>query len=302
MITAFKVLLALACFLPLSGCKSKSPPAAKSADAAASTPAKKVKEAKLPPAPPIVPITAQKLKIDEAPKVIALANRAHYDPDHLGLKDLVFSAVLKMKNKKGKTEVHADCRWKGGAPDVELTRVMRDGKAIDKEKHELNKTIWTSLQFRARRVLNGIGRGFLRDRIEQFKTMAGKVTKLDGPKLQLVYDDKKAGKTTIVVGEGYRVESIKIESPLGVTRSATYEHLSVGGRNLVKKTVYNVAIDENSKAPRKAEVMLKAGNGAVTEISYAKVGRYHLPSKLVKHMPVVDDHMEVIFTHKRARP
>ncbi len=237
--------------------------------------------------------------------------RAHYDPELLGLQRLSFTARMKLHNPKGKTDVAVRGSWqRGKPPEVELARVVRDGKDV-KRDNDFNKTIWTSLKYRARRLLDGLGHGFLHQRFAHFKGLladpptdgtkqqaapgqAPKATvRKVGDKLELIFEEAKAGKTTFLIARNYRVVQLTNVAPVGISRKMRYEHTMRGGRNLVKQATMSVTIAKDSAMKQKGKLVMQAADGMTYRFRFIKVGRHFLPARLDRKMPATKGQMTI---------
>ncbi len=257
-----------------------------------------------PPAPtgPIEDIDLGPLKVESWPQVVAKLERAHYDAEVLGLREVRFTLSYRSK-RQAAVEALAKGRWKpGGPPELELTQVKRDGKVLaapEGEEQIGQKVAWERLHYKLLKLIEGLGNGFLSRRIFDWRSARGAV-KQEGDHLLLTYTQEKLGQTTIEVGPGYAVQRVSIVAPEGYTRSMTYKTRSEGGRNLVVDGLFSTRMDK--PLHDKARITLEAMDGNRFQISYDKVGRYWLPVKLVKTIPKLAEQLDVELKYEAALP
>jgi len=312
-----KRLILLLVLTPACGCQTKPAPA--SGSAKSTTPGRKAVQSakrlsatgarKIPPgviklaaarnrAAKLPPLKFGRLKVESSAEVAKKLIKANYDPTLFGLKQLEFKVTF--TSRKSKTKAEARGVWRGsGAPEVKLLRSWHEGKEIT-GKERLGKQVHTALTFRLRRLLNGIGRSFLSQRLAHWKATEGKVAQPAKDRLQLTFKEE-TGTTTVVVGPGYHVQQVTNRSPKGVTRTMAYEHKVVKGRALVKRARLTVQFDKNARLPSKARKVIAGAHDTVFEMSYVEVGGYHLPARLHKKMPGIKDEITLVLKYSAAR-
>jgi hypothetical protein len=254
-----------------------------------------VPEVKGPPALDLGPLVKE-----EAKKVFEKLLSAHYDPEALGLRELEYS--VEFESKLGKATARGKGEWKSGTPPtMVLTELRRDGKVeTEPGSNEAAKQEWTSWQERIHQLLDGLTNGYLSRRIEDWKAKPSKVALKDG-KLELSFEDKD-NQTTVVIGPGYKVETVNNHYERGISRSMAYTHRVEGGRNLVVKALLHAAVDPGSKLPPRATTVMTAADKTLFEITYDSVGRYLLPVKLHKVIPAQAEEMTLTVRYTAVRP
>lgn len=241
------------------------------------------------------------LKKESAREVVAKLIEAHYDAERLGLRELKFK--LDYASKRKDTSTKGEGGWKsGGAPTVALTSIVQSGKTL-KPETKLHQQMFQAMTYRMRRLLDGLGNGFLSRRLHDLKKLDGEVEK-KGKRLELRFalKDEAGSKMTLVVGERYQVERIERTSPKGVVRAMQYEYQLEGGRNLMRSARMMVRFADNTKIPQKARVKLTAANNTLFQISYKKVGRFFVPTHLHKTMPASGDEISLGLSYSAALP
>jgi hypothetical protein len=261
------------------------------------------REAEPAPPPAIEPITPGELQVGTVAEVAAKLERTHYDAEALGLRQVRFS--LRYRSKKDGVEAQVDGRWhSGGPPEVSLGEVSRKGVKLEPpgdDPEDLGqKLAWDRLKKKILKLVEGIGNGFLSRRIFDWKSVTGGEVKKKGDRLVLSFSQDKMGQVTVVVGEGYRVQKVTAVSPLGFSRSMSYQTEVVDGRNLVTSAVLEGKLKK--KLHKRARQVMATLDGTRFEIAYGKVGRYLLPVKLHKVIPGTQDELELQFTYQEAKP
>lgn len=303
---SFQLLLA-GCALLAAGCPQKQQ--ARTADAGK---ADAGKAAAAPPdaakpdavAAPVVidDLAPRKLTAAPADQVLAEVARAHYDPERLGLREIDFTFRSEQKSRLGVTALQGKGTWRAGSsPTVELSSVTRDGKPLARDADGVNKRTWEGYATQAQRLLHGLGAGFLRPRIDQHAKAAGKVRLVDRS-LELAYEDKESGRTVFKLGEGYRVLAQTNVSPVGVTRTMTYEHQIVGGRNLVTRAVLRVSMAKDNTVPRRAAASLRYSDGMSYAIRYDRAGKFYLPVQIERTVQGTEDSLKITLKPTRVVP
>lgn len=247
-------------------------------------------------APPAVP----SLRLEKLPfaRAVERLTERHYDPARLGLKTLRFRLAL--RSVKDQTDATAEGYVRvGSAPDVRVHRILRQGKPTDATS-EVGQLIWKGMRFQLRRLLEGLGSGFLAERLAQWKGVAGESALSDGH-LRLTIQEP-SGKTEILVGPAWQVEKVTHVASQGVTRTMSYTTRLEGGRSLVTGAVMGVMIDPSSTLPKRGKAMLRFADQSRFEVQYAKVGRYLLPVRLRKSVPSRHDEVEVTLTYTTVQP
>jgi hypothetical protein len=284
--------LVLALLTLLTGCPREAPPPPGGGTAG------------LAPSPSVTapPLQLGELAQEPLAAVVDKLTRAHYDAQSHGLRQLAFSVELTLS--KAKTQATATGRWRQGeqVPVVEITSISRQGKPEPRPQDDsgIGWQMWTSLRLQLQNLLEGLGRGFLAQRLGQWRGLEGKSALRDG-KLVLTFGDKE-GETEVQVGKGYVVERVTHRSPKGVTRSMTYTHQREGGRNLVTRAVFGMQMDPSAEVSRLSKKVVRMTDQMVFEITYTRVGGYLLPSQLRKTMPGDGDQITVKISYTEAKP
>jgi hypothetical protein len=248
---------------------------------------------------PIEAIKLCPLAAAVAREVVDRLIQAHYDPEALGLEELAFEATLELH--KTKTKAHATGSWrKGAAPELELVRVDRKGMSESAPSDPgVGQQIWTSLRLQLQNLLEGLGRGFLSQRLAAWRRLEGR-TALKGDKLELAFSDE-GGENEVTIGEGWVVERVVSRSPKKATRSMAYAAEREGGRNLVTRALFRAQVEPGSELPSRAVKVLEAQDGMRFEIGYGTFGGYRLPTRLRKVSPRTDEVVEVSLRYTGLR-
>ncbi len=281
--------------LALGGCNQRTQPPVAGDAAAAKASGIRGRSA------PLAPLALGPLAAADLRAVVALLLQAHYDPETLGLEELGFEAELALPKRETRAQGVGTWR-KGSGPEVRLRAVSRKGKTETTPSEPGVKTqIWDSLRLQLQNLLEGLGRGFLTERLRAWSKLEGRAALKEG-KLVLSFDEE-GGANEVTIGEGYRVERVVNRSPKRVTRSMEYQHALDGGRNRVVRALFRVEIEQGTDLPPRAVKIMDSQDGLTFELDYASVGGFWLPVKLRKRAPKGGDELEVTlrYTALRAR-
>jgi len=251
------------------------------------------------PSGPIEPLKLGRLSVEPFKKVAAKLRRAHYDAESLGVQELRFD--LQYRGKLQQVQVLAQGTWRRGKkPQLKLLKVLRFGKELPPpaDKDVGQKIAWERLREKLDRLVQGIGSGFLSQRIQSWTKLEGQVSKRGG-KLHLSFE-QEMGKTEVVVGRKYTVEKVSVVSPRGFTRSMSYKHRLEGGRNLVKEALLRGRT--HKKMRQKAEMVIRSIDGTRFSIRHQQVGRFWLPVKLDKEVPKLKDKISMTIKYQSVKP
>lgn len=210
-------------------------------------------------------------------------DQAHYDAVRAGLKELEFSLQLTTKGLANNMETTARGTWRAGKIELELTAVSRQGKEIKRGTGE-NDQVWGFAKDLTMRLLGGLGRGFLRPRIDEFIRLTGKV-KRQGKAADIIFQDPDGGVTTFRIGEPPRIERISMASKDGVERAMSYQYQVEGDHNLVQEATLSASVNKGARYPKRIKAQIRRTNGTRYSFQYTKVGAYHLPSTLHRTTP-----------------
>ncbi|MBW2732721.1 MAG: hypothetical protein JRH20_10045 [Deltaproteobacteria bacterium] len=250
---------------------------------------------------PIPPLKLHALKKGAVRDVLKKLIEAHYDAERLGLRELRFKLAYASMHRN--TSTKGEGHWRsGGPPSVKLGNIMQDGKTLAR-KSKVHQQMYQAMTYRMRRLLDGLGNGFLSRRLHDLKDLDAKVEKKNGT-LELHFDlkDEAGSKMMVVVGKGYRVERIERSSTKGVIRGMKYDYQLEGGRNLVRSAQMMVRFTDDTKIPKKARAKLAAGNNSLFQIRYKKIGRFFVPIRLHKKMPATLGEITLDLTYSAALP
>jgi hypothetical protein len=289
----------LALLTLLAGCPKDTPSPPGGGSAGLAAPSAPVK----PPTPP-PPLQLGELAQEPMAAVVDKLTRAHYDAQSYGLQQLAFGAEFTLA--KSKTKAAATGRWRQGerVPTVEISSITRDNKPEPKPKPTDNESVdaqkWIALRLQLQNLLGGLGRGFLAERLGQWRGLEGKSALRDG-KLVLSFSDKE-GDTEVQVGKGYVVERVTHRSPKGVTRSMSYTYQLEGGRNLVTRAVFGMQMVPDAEISRLSKKVVRMTDQMVFEIAYVRVAGLLLPSRLTKTMPGDDEKIAIAISYTEPKP
>jgi hypothetical protein len=254
----------------------------------------------LAPSSPMSPLTLGPLRQEPAKAVMAKLLAAHYSPTSAGLQRLSFAVTFTWNRHQ--LTAKGEGRWKqSGGPEVELTSVERRGK-IEHAPDELGvgRQIWASIKEQIESLLEGLGRGFLSDRLAQWQNLEGQSTR---QKNNLVLElSSEDGPYTVLIDAHYAVEKVTTRSAAGITRGLVYQSRVVDGRNLITRAVYQARADAGAKLPVRDERIIKGSDGMTFEIDYDRVGRYYLPIRLHKNSPGTGDDVQLTIKYLTAEP
>jgi hypothetical protein len=242
-------------------------------------------------ATPLAPLELGPLSEGNLRDTVDQLARAHYDPLALGLTELGFEAELVLPKRDTRARGRGSWR-KGGHPEITLQSVTRKGKTeTSPSEPGIRSQIWDSLRLQLQNLLEGLGRGFLSERLEAWRKLEGRAA-LKADRLLLSFSDE-GGTNEVTVGAGYLVERVVSRSPKRVTRSMEYRYEQEGGRNRVTSAIFRVEIEAGADLPPRAVKVMGGQDGMRFELGYATVGGYRLPVKLRKVSPKLDDEIEV---------
>ena len=248
---------------------------------------------------PLEPLAPGPLVAGNLQDTVDRLAKAHYDPETLGLAELGFEAELLLPKRDTRATGRGSWR-KGGRPEVKLLSMARQGKTETSPSEPGLKTqMWDSLRLQLQNLLEGLGRGFLSQRLAAWRKLEGRAALKDG-KLLLTFSDE-GGTSEVTIGEGYRVERVVHRSAKRVTRTMAYESETEGRRNLITRAVFHVEIEAGADLPPRALQLLEAQEGQRYELSYATVGGWRLPVKLRKINPKIGDELEVTLRYTGLR-
>ena len=212
----------------------------------------------------------------------ALANmvRAHYSPITLGLAELEFEVDLSLPQLH--TRMQGIGSWrKGQRPSVKVKRVEREGKTETTPKDPgVGQQIWVALQFQTEHLLDGLGSGFMSERLAHWQALKGQ-SKLEGDKLVLSFNEP-SGDSLVTVGAGWVVSKVENRSPKKVDRWMEYQHRLENGRNLTTEARMHVKINEGANLPPGEVTLQKSQEGLTFRIDYQQTGAFVLPTQLRK--------------------
>lgn len=260
------------------------------------TPAPSAKLAPLPPLPKPIegPLPAHTPKKPSAKltskQLVAALQAAHYDPERLGLRKLSFT--LSYLDKKRSIKIDAKGSWTSRSPaEVTITKLTRDGKALGKETKR-QQQMHQALTFRLRRLLDGLGNGFLTKRLYAWADKPGKVAaaKANKGKVSLTMDVKNefnSEKVVVTVDDMARVEHVRRASNRGVVREMRYAYRMIDGRNLVSTATAKVSLANAPKLKGRMRMRLMSMDGMNFQFTYTKVGRFWLPKTIYRRSPKV---------------
>ncbi|MCK5799946.1 MAG: hypothetical protein KAI47_22300 [Deltaproteobacteria bacterium] len=255
------------------------------------------------PAVKLVPLNAKL----SAKKIIQAIRDAHYDAERLGLRQVDFSMTYVEAHKA--TKVTATGRWKsGGPPDLTLKTLSRENKTIakDTKRHE---QMHQAMTFRLRRLLQGLGKGFLSQRIADWLHRDGKVRTVKsnaaGKKkmLEIVYavsNEFNHENVTLLIDAENRVERVTRTSDRGVTRTMRYHYRMVGGRNLVTRGEVSISFGDNAKIKGKLRTRLMATDDMNYQFTYKKIGRFYLPTQIYRRSPKLGRRLVIELTYTQV--
>lgn len=248
---------------------------------------------------PLEPLALGALAEGNLQAVVDKLAQAHYDPESLGLSELGFEAELVLARKA--TSARGQGSWRrGGRPEVKLVAVTRDGKEEAAPSEPGVKTqIWESLRLQLQNLLEGLGRGFLSQRLSDWRKLEGRAALKEGKLLLSFADD--GGTNEVTIAEGYRIERVVHRSVKRVNRTMSYEHEEEGGRNRVTRAVFQVEIEAGADLPPRALQLLEVQQGQRYELRYATVGGFRLPVSLRKVNPKIGDELEVKLRYTSLR-
>jgi macrodomain Ter protein organizer (MatP/YcbG family) len=269
-------------------------------------PAKAAPLKPLPPLPKPVtgPIPAHELtklspKLDAKQLVHAL-QAAHYDAEHLGLRQLSFK--LSYLDKKRRIKIEAKGRWTSRSPaEVEISSLSRDGKPVAKDT-EPHKKMYQALTFRLRRLLDGLGKGFLTRRLYAWRDRPGKLAAVKGGKLSLTMDVKNefnAEKVVVLVDDKSRIEKVTRRSNRGVVRAMSYRYRMIDGRNLVSTATASVRFEGKAQIKRRMRTRLMSMDGMNFQFTYAKFGRFYLPKSIYRRSPKIGQEIAIELSYRK---
>lgn len=257
--------------------------------------------------PPIVgaipPWKTPALAKATAPAIVAQLREAHYDPERLGLRELRFK--LTYLEKLTETRATADGSWKSGAPpQLTLSGLWRKGAAVGKD-NKRRENMHTALTFRLRRLLDGLGNGFLSRRLFDCRQREGKVELLGDGGRRLIYqvaNEFSKEKVVVEIDVQARIRSVERRSQRGVNRKMTYTYKMVDGRNLVQSGTVSITFADNAKIRGKLRTKLSTMQGMSYQFTFTKVGRFWLPTQIYRRSPALGREISLALTYQAAKP
>lgn len=257
--------------------------------------------------PPIVgaipPLKIPALAKGPAPALVAQLRQAHYDPERLGLREVRFK--LTYLEKLTETRATAEGSWKsGGPPQLSLSGLWRKGAAVAKD-NKRRENMHTALTFRLRRLLDGLGNGFLSRRLFDWRQREGKVEVLGDGGRRLTYQvANEFSKETVVVeiDAQARIRSVERRSQRGVNRKMSYTYKMVDGRNLVQSGTVSITFADNAEIRGKLRKKLSTMQGMSYQFTFTKVGRFWLPTQIYRRSPALAREISLALTYEAAKP
>jgi hypothetical protein len=230
--------------------------------------------------PAATPVELPPLSAVPADQAVANLLKSHYDAVDLGLRELAFE--LDLDYPQVKTRVQGTGTWRTGQPvSVTVKALERNGKTeVNPSDPGMSKQVWTAAQLQAEHLLEGLGRSFLHDRMEQWRKLQGQ-SKLVGDKLVLTFSEP-TGETVVTVSQGWAVDKVENRSPKKVLRWMEYKHRSEKGRNLITYARMHVLVDQGASLPPGEVRLLTSQEGLTFVIEYQESGGYLLPAQLRK--------------------
>ncbi len=268
--------------------------------------------AKLPPLPPLPKpivgaIPAYKGERPTAKltskELVAAIQAAHYDPERLGLRKLGLS--LSYLDKKRNIKIEASGSWQSRSPaQVTISKLTRDGKILGKESKR-HQQMHQALTFRLRRLLEGLGNGFLTHRLYSWADQPGKVAAVKGDTIKGaavslsmdVNNEFNAEKVVVTVDDKARVVHVKRTSSRGVVREMSYAYRMIDGRNLVSSATVKVSLANAPKLKGRMRVRLMSMDGMSFQFTYGKVGRFWLPKTIYRKSPKIGQEIALDLTY-----
>jgi hypothetical protein len=247
-------------------------------------------------------VSLGQLVAEPARAVVAKLITAHYDPEGLGLREVRFTLAYTQSNLQVKASAEGSWQKDLKTPVVEVKSLHRMGELQTPPKAGADAGVggqmWLALRYQLQNLLEGLGAGFLSQRLRHFRDLEGKSELRDG-KLVLTYAEE-TGETEVVVGRGYVVERVTHRSPKGVTRWMEYGHRLESGRNLVTRALYQYKVDDAAQLSPRAKKLAAGAASTLFEISYVRVGRFLLPAVL--HKASGQDDVRAVITYSRVAP
>ena len=163
--------------------------------------------------------------------------------------------------------------------------------------------MYQAMTFRLRRLLEGLGNGFLSRRLTAWLQREGKVRSLPGGKLEVEYAVKNEfndEKVTLLIDKRHRIERVTRHSNRGVTRTMRYTYQMIDGRNLVSRGDVSVSFDDNAKIDGKLRVRLMTMDGMIYQLTYKKIGRFYLPTQIYRKSPKLAQQISLDLTYTDA--
>ncbi len=220
---------------------------------------------------------------DPSQRLMMEVDQRHYDPIKQGLKELSFSLQLSIKGPGNHTETEAQGSWRGGQLELKLTAVRRQGKEIKQDTKE-GGHIWGVSKELTLRLLDGLGRGYLRPRVDQFKRLKGKIRR-EGKVIEIDYQNPDRGITTFRLDAEHRIERLSMASSDGVNRTMSYTYQMEGKQNMIREATLSATVKKGARYPKRIKAQIRRTNGMRFGFKYVKVGRFLLPSTLHRTTP-----------------
>jgi hypothetical protein len=231
-------------------------------------------------APRLPPLKLPPLSALPSDQAVENLIRAHYDPSRMGLRELAYRVDLALPQLK--TRMQGTGTWqRDGSVEVKVRSVERKGKTeLAPADPGIGTQVWTALEYQTEGLLEGMGKGFLSQRLAQWKKLKGE-SRLEGKTLLLRFHEE-SGETVVSVGEGWVVQKVESFSPKKVKRWMEYRHRLEQGYNIVTFARMRVHVEEGADIPPGGVKMLKSGDGLTFQLEYGDVAGYQLPVQLRK--------------------
>lgn len=185
-----------------------------------------------------------------------------------------------------------------------MSGVWRKGVALTKDNKRREK-MHTALTFRLRRLLDGLGNGFLSRRLFDWRKREGKVEVLANGGRRLTYqvaNEFSKEQVIVEIDAQARIRSVERRSARGVNRKMTYIYKMVDGRNLVSSGTVSISFADNAKLRGKLRKKLSTMQGMTYQFTYAKVGRFWLPTQIYRRSPALVREIALTLSYEAAKP
>ena len=228
----------------------------------------------------------------DAQTILRSVHRANHDPIALGLKRAHFDLDYRISNPPHKTT--ATCRWHAGKLHISINEIKKAGKRVSTH----NKVVYEQMEARIRSLLREFGHGFMTARLKQWlhagASVAGKNARA-GPGMIALQISDELGKTHVHVGKNGRVTKASHLSTKNIRRTMTYAHHLLDGRNAVRQAVLSITLPKS--ASDAAKTVLRRSQGIRFDITYTRVGKYWLVSRLDKRIPGMHTSLSLRFSY-----